>query len=547
MKKGSIFSQVPVANVARNMFDLSHEVKMSMKFGFIYPCLVMDCLPGDTIRDQMTAFLRFAPMLSPIYHRIDVKTDFFFVPNRLLQTSWEDFITGGRNGDLNPVWPYFTPSGIAASAIAIGGTGIQYMGKSTLWDYLGLPVVAADLGAAANWSTEQITSLPFKAYAKIWNDYYRDPSLEAEIDIDAEVDGDNSPSSVPKGWLQLRRRAWERDYFTSALPWAQRGAQVLMPLSATGFTTKNSVLDPGAKLVQAVGGGNAALGAMSAIAAAGGTSAMGTGGQPLELLDQRVTVANASTTLNDLRTATALQKWMENNARGGGRYVEQILVHFNTRVPDYRLQRAEYLGGGRQPVTISEVLAQAESVGVPVGDMAGHGISVGKSNRFTYRCQEHGIVMGIISVIPRTAYQQGLDRMWSRKTRYEYAFPEFANLGEQAILSKELLLAFDAVNQVNNGLTFGYIPRYAEYKFKNDRVAGDFRTNLDFWHLGRIFTARPTLTANFTTMYEHPGNEATYRRIFAVQDGTDYLWVQLYHSLTAKRPLPYFGVPSLNA
>lgn len=521
-KDTSLFTSTPNRSVERNLFDLSHEVKMSGKFGFLYPVLNIDVLPGDTIRDQMTAFLRFAPLLSPVLHRFDVTTHFFFVPYRLLTDEWENFITGGQDGTLEPVLPFITPVGVVGFSGDLVETG-------SLWDYLGLPV---STGIAPT-STEPISVLPFRAYAKIWNDWYRDPNLDLEIDLRTDLMGNVNAVSEPL--LQLQLRGFEKDYFTSSLPWAQRGAEVLMPLAGTASVTYKTPVEitggtqPGAIASTALG-----------VLQSGGTNM--TTLQNIESID----IDGATTSINDLYRSIAIQKWMQRNAVGGGRYVEQIESHFNVRVPDFRLQRAEYLGGGKQPVTVSEVLATAESVDVNVGDMKGHAISVGKSNRFTYRCQEHGVIIGILSVMPRTAYSQGIERMWSRTSKFDFGWPELANIGEQETLSKEIFYDFAAAGQAANQGIFGYIPRYSEYKFKNDRLAGDFRSTLGYWHDARFFTARPVLDSAFTTMFEDGnGLEETFRRIFAVTDGTDYLWMQLFHKLTAKRPLPYFGVPSI--
>lgn len=536
-RKNALFNEVPQQKVNRNLFDLSHEVKMSGKFGLLYPILLMDAVPGDVIRDQMTAFMRFAPMLAPIMHRIDVTTHFFFVPNRILSNHWEDFITGGQDGLSEVILPYITPVGIRQAS----ATNAPML-KSTLWDYFGLPTFEGAAPVAADMSQQHISALPFYAYAKIWNDWYMDPNLDTEINIDMETQGNVTGSMFGFGMFNLRNRMWEKDYFTSALPWAQRGAEVLMPLGGTASVTYSDT-------TSLVSDTNSALGPVEAGAYLSGTIRRleDTGGLPLQLQNiDSVDIDSSNITINDLRRSLAIQRWLENNARGGGRYIDQIKSHFNVTVPDYRLQRAEYLGGGKQPVTISQVLATAESDNIPVGDMAGHGVSVGKSNRFTYQCQEHGWVIGILSVVPRTAYSQGIDKMWFRENKYDHAFPELANLGEQEIKSKEVFYSFLDVDAEDNDSVFGYIPRYAEYKFKNDRIAGDFRDNLNFWHLGRFFVERPVLEPTFTTMYENlTTQEETSRRIFAVQDGTDYLWMQLYHKLTAKRPLPYFGVPQI--
>lgn len=549
-RKKNLFTEVPRSKVRRNLFDLSHEVKMSGKFGFLYPILCMDALPGDTIRDTMNVFVRFAPLLAPVMHRCDVTTHFFFVPNRIICDHWEEFITGGQDGLSAITLPYITPAGNALAG------GANFHAKGTLWDYLGLPTFTSDEGVPpppAVWSDEHISVLPFRACAKVWNDYYRDPNLQDEKVLDEDLQGDVSQESWDSGIVRIEqyRRGFEKDYFTSALPWAQRGAQVLMPLSGVAGDADIVYKDGANETIlwhsdgTAIGTG----GELQAIPGPGDGAFLRNTGEtkPLDVKNiDSITFANASTTINDFRRALAIQRWLENNARGGARYVEQVLSHFNVQVPDYRLQRAEYLGGGKQPVQISEVLSTAEAGTKEVGDMAGHGISVGRTNKFTYRCQEHGWVVGFLSVTMRTAYSQGIPKMWTREDKYEFGWPELAHLGEQEILSKELFYSFDADDDDDNGVTFGYIPRYAEYKFMNDRIAGDFRDNLGFWHLGRKFTSRPSLDASFTTIFEDSADyEESFRRIFAVQDGTDYLWMQLYHHLTAKRPLPYFGVPNI--
>ena len=551
-RKNNMFKQVPVAPVKRNLFDLSHEVKMTGKFGTLYPCLLLDVVPGDTMRDQVTIFLRMAPMLAPIYHRVDVTFHAFFVPSRLLveQTLWETFITGGgAQRTQEVILPYLRPDTIAAAG---GGTGADSMRKGSLWDYLGLPIAPAT--PVGGWSQERISVLPFRAAAKVWNDFYRDPNItpSTELDLDLELQGNVSTQTYDHGLLTLYQRGWEKDYFTSALPWAQRGTEVLMPLSGIAFS-EDITYSETATIVDAAGAPvdqdrtleilNAQPGVLQSHNVAGGTW-LPSGIQNID----SVRMENSSTSINDLRVALALQSWMEANARAGGRYIENIQSQFNVRVPDYRLQRCEYLGGGKQAVQISEVLSTANTnvdAEIPVGDLFGHGISAGKSNRWTYRCQEHGFIIGFLSVLPVPAYDLGIERLWSREKWYDYAWPRLAHLGEQEIKSKEVFFSFDQDDAEDNEETFGYIPRYSEYKFKQDRFVGDFRDNLSFWHLGRKFLSRPVLDDAFLSMEENGAGEETFRRIFAVQDGTDYLWVQMFHRLTAKRPLPYFGVPRL--
>lgn len=541
MKKFDLFREVPQRKIPRNLFDLSHDVKMSGKFGYLYPVLLVDTLPGETWREQMVAFLRMAPMLAPVMHKIMVKTDFFFVPNRLSigQELWENYITGGMAGTLTPVLQYFTPADVPNE---------DDMRKGSLWDYFGLPLCPDP--APAVLSTQHIAAYPFYAYTKIWNDYFRDPNLEDEIVIPLNEEGDQSGNIGD--FLVLQKRGWERDPFTGALPWAQRGAEVLIPLS--GQASANDITyKTYAELYDSTGanlplGTNAVTIDALAVPPVGKTVFENSAGAGAGIRNiDAITFDNANTTITDFATSLAMQRWLENNARGGGRYIEQMQSHYGERVPDYRLQRAEYLGGGRQMVRISEVLSTTDTATVPVGDMAGHGVSVGKSNQFTYRCQEHGLIIGILSIVPVPSYaSQGIEKLWTKDSRYDVGFPEFANLGEQPVLTKELLFSFDNADAATNELLFGYVPRYTEYKAKLDRIAGDFRDTLSFWHLARIFDAVPALDATFVRVEENGGiYEESYRRIFAVQDGTDYIWMQLVHNLTAKRPLPYFGVPKL--
>lgn len=513
---------------------------MSAKYANLYPVFLTETLPGDEFRNTSTVMMRFAPMLAPIMHRNDVYMHFFFVPNRLVSDAWEDFITKGQDGDDAPVLPYVTPYGIGNSSGDYGG--MDKFAPGSLWDYMGLPTLDDEFFDPSDLSTEQISALPFKAYVKIWNDWYRDPNFNLESELHNELEGDVTAhaTDADSDWFSLRRRMWRKDYFTSCLEKPQRGDDVLIPMSGTGPVVFNDLVPmvkgddtlatAGNQVVAPVTGywQNAAN---EAIHPANGSA--------------NATITNAQYTINDLRTSLATQSWLEANARAGGRYIENIEMHFDVRVPDYRLQRTEYLGGGRQPVRISEVLDTAGVNTAVVGDMAGHGISVGKTNYFRYFCQEHGFIMGILSVRPETAYMQGIDRMWTRRDTFDYAFPQFAHLGEQAVLSKELYYSFNSADDDDNNETFGYIPRYAEYKQKLDRVSGDFRTNLLFWHQARVFTERPALNGDFTTVQGKDSTDEPLDRIFAVQNDTDYLWMQIFHKTTVQRKLPYYGVPHL--
>lgn len=525
-----LFSHIPLRRPKKNVFYLSHDVKLSLDMGQLIPIYVEDIVPGDKFRVRTEIMLRFAPMLAPIMHRVNVYTHFFFIPYRLLWKDWEDFITGGRTGNISPVFPRYS----------LLNSGV--IKKGTLFDYLGFPA-GQTLPAGFEFS-----KLPFYAYQLIYDQYYRDQNLEDPVIEDSlptasgvvSVDYTYFNESTLSGY-GLRYRAWEKDYFTSALPWAQRGGEVNLPFSGKAPVDWN-VTSTGSKLGELVGttgtGGSANLNSVSIGSATGAIP-------DSTRVDASVDFSNASSvTINDLRRSIKLQEWLEKNARGGARYIEQIFSHFGVKSSDARLQRVEFLGGGKTPVMISEVLQTSGSptasgsaiFDTPLASMAGHGISVGSTHEFTRFFEEHGLVMGIMSVMPKTAYQQGTPRMFTKFDKFDYYFPEFAHLGEQEIKNKEI---YTTNNQTYNEGTFGYIPRYAEYKYRESRVCGDFRDQLNYWHLGRIFSSAPNLNKTFV----HP-DSSTLNRIFAVQDdNAQHLWCQVYHNIKAVRPMPKFGTP----
>jgi hypothetical protein len=522
----SIFSKVAMPRPQHNVFDLSHSRKFSMSIGKITPISVMECVPGDSFDIKTTQLVRFAPLLAPVMHESSVYCHFFFVPNRILWDNWEEYITGGEDaadpGYTPPVFPYFE---FGSSATANNGT---------LSDYLGLPT-----GATGIMNGTRVSALPFMAYAKIFNEYYRDQNLVDKI-TDTATNGANTPTA---GWNDLQNRAWQHDYFTSALPWTQKGPEATIPLgttaplvnidnnlpslfgraTASGFFTNTDVeSNPTGQI--SVGGGTAS-------ADLGRTDI--TPHTEVDLTD-----ATASS-INDLRRAFRLQEWLERNARGGSRYIEVILAHFGVQSSDARLQRPEFLGGSATPISISEVLQTSDAAAedTPQGNMAGHGVSVGSSNYVSYKCEEHGYIIGLMTVMPKTAYQQGIPKHFSKFDKFEYFWPSFANIGEQPILNKELYAS------AGDGLddeVFGYTPRYAEYKYIPSTVHGEFRESLNFWHMGRIFGSRPTLNANFVECQEDEVD-----RVFAVEDGDENLYVYLHNKVKARRPMPYFGTPTI--
>lgn len=511
-----IFDTIQLKKPKSSVFDLSHERKMTMNMGDLVPCLVQEVIPGDKFRVSQEHLIRMHPMLAPLMHRVDVYTHYFFVPNRIIWNEFEDFITGGEDGKANPVFPTISRS-------TESPMNKITMGRGQLADYLGFP--SAQMSDHGDGSFSPISALPFRAYQTIYNEYYRDQNLQEKILVkkssgNTDIEGNEYLN------YQLQKRAWEKDYFTSALPFAQRGDQLTIPLSGNAPVISESGLVGGAKHKVNVGeqlGSNEYNIKIN--------SPLRTG-DPLKADLSEV----SGSTINELRSAFSIQKWLEKNARGGSRYVEQILTHFGIKSSDARLQRPEYLGGGKTPVIISEVLQQSETQSTPLGTMAGHGISVGKSNQFIRKFEEHGIVMGIISVLPRTAYFQGLPRLFTKFDKFDYYWPDFAHLGEQEVKNKELFYDPDKAKDKENNATFGYQPRYTEYRFMNDTVHGDFTGNLDFWHMARKFDNRPQLNGDF--VQSNPT-----KRIYPVQDDTNKLLVQTYTNFRAIRPIAKYGNP----
>ena len=510
----NLFQSVAGNRPKKNAFDLSHEKKFSMKMGTLTPILCEEILPGDSWRVNTEVLMRFAPMLAPLMHRVNVFTHFFFVPNRLIWEDWEKFITGGEDGTLEPIRPYRTLSTAGFGSTMVHGSLADHLGFNT------------GVGVTENTS---INILPFRAYLNIYNEYYRDQNLEDEIVIDKSSGADSTDSSI----LNLRTRAWEKDYFTSALPWTQRGGDVSLPLTGSApVGTESSAALQMAKLDNSL----ASAGDIKIDAFGDLQSATAEDIKPMNLEADMSGVTAA--TVEELRRATKLQTWLEKNARGGARYIEQILMHFGVISSDQRLQRPEFLGGGKTPVVVSEVLQTSSTdATTPQGNPAGHGLAAGNSHRISKSFEEHGYIIGIMSVLPKTAYQQGTRKHLKKDDKFDYFFPDFAQLGEQPVLLSELYDNFDAASAA----TFGYQSRYAEYKYIPSSVHGSFKDDLSFWHAGRIFSSAPALNKTFVKA----DTQTINTRIFAAGDTEDQLWVQCYNNIKALRPIPKINNPSL--
>lgn len=533
----SIFSKVAMPRPAHNTFDLSHDRKMSIKMGELVPTVVMECVPGDSFTLKQTNLTRFAPMLAPIMHQCSVYTHYFFVPTRLVWDKWEDFITGGLDGLQNPAFPVLQTSSPSID-VKIG----------SLADYMGLPDGDHD--------SDTISAVPFAMYNKIYNDYYMDENLSTPLSTDLSS-GSNNYSSY---WT-TQKRAWQHDYFTSALPWTQKGPEATIPLGIDaplkyGDYSGSNPADEDytyTREPQSVSGSKTAENVNVFSTLTGSSAEQGaiqnSAGDFYNFDITHTHVADlkeaSSATINELRRAFRLQEWLERNARGGSRYIEVILAHFGVQSSDARLQRAEFLGGSATPMSISEVLQTSNTANAPTsddetpqGNMAGHGVSVGASNTCHYKCEEHGYIIGIMSVMPKSAYQQGVPKHFTKFDKFDYFWPSFANIGEQPIYNKEL---YNDTSDNKNDDVFGYTPRYAEYKYIPSTVHGEMRKSLNFWHMGRIFGSRPSLNQDFIEM---DADEVS--RIFAVQEAdSEDVYVYLHNKIKARRPMPYFGTPTI--
>lgn len=526
----SIFSSVPISKPKRNKFNLSQERKLTCKFGKLYPVMIHEVLPGDSFKSSTDLFMRLAPMTSPVMHRIKAHLHFFFVPKRLVWENFQDFITGGEDGLAEPETPKIRADENLPAVAA----------KGSLWDYFGLPT---HNGTIETGYSIAVDAMPFRAYQLIYNEYYRDQNLIEKKPINL-TDGEEDLTDPLNDLWQIRTRAYAKDYFTSALPWPQRGGEAIVPLG-----TVEPVYKPASELYYEQDGlpTPEPSGALNAVQDVGFSYIWDQGGAGgatrIENLD---TMSTQPVTIETLRTAFRVQEWLEKSARGGSRYIEAILSHFGVVSSDARLQRPEFLGGCTHPIVISEVLNtagdQEATTLLPVGDLAGHGISAGGSKAWKRHFEEHGYIIGIMSVMPVRGYHQGVHRMWTRTDKYDYYWPTFARLGEQEIKNKELYKGYTAADSGTPEGTFGYQARYAEYKYMHDSIHGDFRDLMVDWHLSDIFDQEPALNADFI---EADNDKNSLDRIFAVQDGTDYLWVQLYHKTSAIRPMPYHAIPTI--
>lgn len=504
----------------RSKFSLSHYKIGSCSMGELVPIGLVEVLPGDTIQQATSLFLRCAPLVSPVLHPVHIKVHHFYVPSRLVWDSFEDFITGGPDGlDVSEMPTVTAPSG----GFAVG----------SLADYLGLPTGIEGI---------EVSALPFRAYTLIYNDWYRAQDLEQPLALSTESGPDTTTS------LALQRADWAQDYFTTAAPWPQKGPAVSVPVDTTAagqptITASTSIRSAGIPTFsanQAATAGSLAYtgsqtGALTPLGYANSAppvnSSLGWNNPALAA----TTTINytpgqsgiGSVDINQLREAFALQRFEEHRAMYGSRYTE-YLRYLGIRASDARLQRPEYLGGGKQTVQFSEVLQTAEGTD-PVGTMRGHGVGAMRSNRYRRFIEEHGYVVSLMHVRPISVYMQGINRLWLRRVKEDYWQRELQHIGQQELYTQELYGAADA------GKVFGYQNRYDEYRGMQSSVSGEMRTTLDYWHMARNFATEPVLNADFVSALPTD-------RVFASTE-TDQLYFMASHSIQARRMVARYGNP----
>jgi len=517
------FSEVPHADIQRSTFDRSHGLKTTFNAGQLVPIYVDEALPGDTFSCNLTAFSRLATPIHPTMDNAFMDTHFFAVPVRLVWQDFEEFM--GETKDYKPAGatrldgtPDFTVAAPIPPTITAGGSGET---EGSLSDYFGIPTKVAALEFSALWH---------RAYTLVWNDWFRDENLQAPKTVDISSGADTTA-------YPLLNRGKKHDYFTSALPWPQKGADVTLPLGTAAPVSSNmsfSGTNVAANRVNITD----TSGNIKGLLTSGGdvygdANPSGTTGSLYADLTQAT-----SATINQLRLAFATQKFLEIQARGGSRYIEVIKNHFNVTSPDARLQRPEYLGGGSSPVNISPV-AQTSSTDAttPQGNLSAIGTTVLSGHSFTKSFTEHTIVIGMVSVRTDLTYQQGLNRMFSRETIYDYYWPTLSTIGEQAVKNKEIY----AQGNADDDTTFGYQERYAEYRYKPSSVTGLFRSNatgtLESWHYAQEYASLPLLGDSWIQV-----TDTNVQRTLAVASEPQFIFDSLF-KLRCTRPMPVNSIP----
>lgn len=587
-----LFDQVKVVAPPRNTFDLSHTNIMTGEAGYMIPCFVDEFYPGDKVDIDTSILCRTEPLTAPIYQNIDIMTHYFKVPLRLLMShrAYQNFMSGGRRGDIEVIAPGFNYSEIIKAYNKVytryPGWFEKNFSPGSLSDYLGYPVqmdfgdTADDpqyvfrggspnvllSGTSKTATNVFVNSFALRAYQLIWQEYYRDENVTEELydfrEIDAFPERDKSLPSfddIPNWFslFHLRKACWRKDMFTSALPFAQRGLvgqYAIDALLENDLTKTTRVYNHGT--VSPTEYPDLSILWQGPQGSHDGYLTDENNSDKVDGLNIDVTgqlSVSGNINMRELRAVEASQKWLEASARGGYRYIEQVKAHWGVDSSDKLFDRPEYLGGGIQGLNVSEVVQTGADTGSsPLGNIAGHAYSAGNNNHINTFCEEHCVIIGILTIRPRAAYFQGIPLRLTRMNRFDFPFPEFARIGEQAIKNYQLWYDMsdsyddetwtdmDGVQHTYDPLgDFGYTPRYAELKDHSDEIHGEFRTSLNYWHQARIFN-NSDVRLNQAFMECNPS-----KRIFAVENNDSHYYISCYHNYYVSRLLPYFGTPML--
>lgn len=535
-------------DISRSTFDRSHSVKLSFNTGDVIPFYVDEVLPGDTFNVKTSKVVRMQSLITPFMDNIYLDTYFFFVPNRLVWQHWKEFNGENTQSPWIPSTEYQIPQ--ITSPVSTGWS------VGTIADYMGIPTGVPNLSVSA---------LPFRAYALIMNEWFRDQNLTDPLDIpvnDATVAGVNTGNYImdtAKGGLPFKAAKYH-DYFTSCLPSPQKGPDVMIPVASAGnlpvralsdlipyqatdsglqgFTSRYNPSTAEADSVYMSGVGSDDTGNLYwNIASQGSVSDF----VPANLWAISSGESQAAT-INQLRLAFQIQKLYEKDARGGTRYIEILKAHFGVTSPDARLQRPEYLGGNRIPINVNQIVQQSQTTDQsPQGNPVGLSLTSDTHSDFTKSFVEHGFVIGLMVARYDHTYQQGIERFWSRKDRFDYYWPVFANIGEQAVLNKEIY----AQGTAQDDEVFGYQEAWADYRYKPNRVAGEMRSSyaqsLDVWHLGDDYTQLPTLSDSWIRE-----DSSNVNRVLAVSEqNANQFFADIYIQNRSTRPMPVYSIPGL--
>lgn len=546
----SHFAILPHADISRSRFDRSSSLKTSFNVGDVIPFYIDEVLPGDTFNVKTSKVVRMQSLITPVMDNIYLDTYFFFVPNRLVWNHWKEFNGENTQSAWLPSVEYEVPQLVAPD----GGWNI-----GTLADYFGLPTGVNNLSVSA---------LPFRAYGLIMNEWFRDENLSDPLNIpvdDATVTGVNTGNyvtDVVKGGLPYKAAKYH-DYFTSCLPAPQKGPDVAIPVSSGANYPVMSLDDqawtptsdsPTMIIYGKKSGSTDRTGYGSNSTTNSGFSFLGEQypsnvpkvGYNFDIVPVNLWAVNdgsvSAATINQLRMAFQIQKLYEKDARGGTRYIEILKAHFGVTSPDARLQRPEYLGGNRIPININQVVQQSQTTDAsPQGNPVGLSLTTDTHSDFTKSFVEHGFVIGLMVARYDHTYQQGIERFWSRKDRFDYYWPVFANIGEQAVLNKEI---YAQGTEVDNEV-FGYQEAWADYRYKPNRVTGEMRSqyaqSLDVWHLADDYSSLPSLSDSW--IREDPAN---VNRVLAVSEqNANQLFADIYIQNRSTRPMPMYSIPGL--